>query len=133
MIIENVYNFNTISAVLLAGTYKNMKLVADMGFKQAVKYSGVYSDVITIRQQLVLETNIVLLPAETVRYYLFEDTIGNEVLLASDWITASSIVAVSSVTGVFKVSNITTTDISTINNMISALGYKSLDTTIINT
>jgi len=133
MVIENVYNFNTISTVLLAGTYKNMKLVADMGFKQAVRYSGVYSDVITIRQQLVLETNIVLLPAETVRYFLFEDNIGNEVLLASDWITSSSIVVVTSVTGVFKVSNITTADISTINNMISALGYKSLDTTIINT
>lgn len=133
MVIGNSYNFTTISSVILNGVYKNLKLVGDIGFKQAVKYSGVYNDVVTIRQRLVLETGVTLLPSDVVRYFLFEDTNGDEILIAEDWIITNTITTVSSVSGVFTVSNITSADITIINNMISALGYNSLDTKIINT
>ena len=128
--IENVYNFTTISNVILSGLYKNLKVVANLGFKQAVKYSGVYNDVVTIRQQLVLETGINLLPSEQVRYYLFEDEYGKEILLAEDWIVKSSIELVTSVTATFTISNINTSDVTLINNMLSAMGYNQVEVNV---
>lgn len=130
IIIDNTYNFTTKSFTILKGEYKNLKAVANLGYKQVVKYSGVFNDVATIRQQLMLELGSELLPVEVVRYFLFEDSYGNEVLLAEDWIDSDTIVVVDSVSGIFTVPNITTTDIVLISDMIKAIGYNNVTSVV---
>lgn len=120
---DNVYNFNTISMTILKPTYKNLKVTSNMGYKQAVRYSGIYSDVVTARQQLEAETGLDLVPALDARYILFEDEYGNEILLAEDWIVTNTVVLVTSVALSLKVFNIASSDVAIITNTLRALGY----------
>ena len=128
---DNVYNFNTISLTVLKPTYKNLKAVSNMGYKQAIRYSGIYNDVVTTRQQLEAETGVSLVEAVDARYVLFEDEYGNEVMLAEDWIEADSIVLVTSIALELQILNISSSDVSIITNTLRALGYDHMEIKII--
>lgn len=129
--IDNTYNFNTISKSVLKPNYEGLKVTSYMGFKQAIKYTGVFNDVVTANRQLQTETGLPLLDPTQVKYILFEDIYGNEVLLAEDWIDVESIVLVEGISMNIRINNITSDDAAIIKNMLVAMNYKDIVTDII--
>jgi len=124
---DNTYTFNSKSSTILNNEYKNMKVVSIMSYKQATRFTGnAFSDVSTIRQQLILELGSELLDVKEVNYILFEDENGIEILLAYDWIIETTIVLVTSITGKIILPNITSSDLVTITDMIKAIGYTNI-------
>ena len=125
--IFNTYNFDTISNAILKPSYSNVKVVGIGGLRQALKYSGVFNDVVTIRSQLEVETGTTLIPAKDAKYIFFEDTYGNEFVLAEDWIKASTVEAVNAMDLSLKIHNITSDDVSIIVNTLKAMGYSNVE------
>lgn len=124
---DKTYNFSSKSNTILNGEYKNMKVVSLMSYKQASRFCGnAFSDVSTIRQQLMAELGVSLLNVTEVNYVLFEDSNGEEVLLGKDWILEDTISLVSAITGNIIVPNITSDDLITITDMIKAIGYTNI-------
>jgi len=121
------YNFNTKSTTVLKPEYKQMKVVGFGGLRQAVKYSGVFNDVVTLRSQLMTEQGISLIPANDAKYIFFEDQYGNEIVLAEDWIILDSVISINSIDLDFRVSNVTSEDTAIIFNTLKAMGYKDVE------
>ena len=122
----NTYNFRTISNTVLSPEYKNMTVQGIMGLKQAVKYTGVFTDVVTIREKLVSETQLPLVPAEKAKYILFENDSKESVILAEDWIKLDTVLLVTSVKLNLTVNNITSDDVNIIVDTLRAMGYDDL-------
>ena len=123
------YNFNTVSPTVLSASYKNMKVIAILTFRIAIKYA----DVVTINEQIEKVEGISLLDPKDVRYILFENEYGEEVVLAEDWIDPNSVVKVDSITATIRIENITTEDLLVIENALRALGYNKIDITTTST
>ena len=122
-----VYNFNTISSTILKPEYRGLKVVGFGGLRQAVKYSGVFNDVITIRSQLTVETGLFLVPAKEAKYIFFEDQYENELVIAEDWIKTDTVVNVDDVDISIKIPNVTTDDTAVILNTLRAMGYANIE------
>ena len=122
----NTYNFRTISNTVLSPEYKNMTVQGIMGLKQAVKYTGVFTDVVTIREKLVSETQLPLIPAEKAKYILFENDNNESIILAEDWIKLDTVLLVTSVKLNLTVNNITSDDVNIIVDTLRAMGYNDL-------
>ena len=129
--LDNVYNFSTISKTVLKSQYRNLRAVSYLGFRQAVKYSGIFNDVVTAREQIAVETKLDLVEATKAKYVLFEDEYGNELLFAEDWIKTDSIQLVSSIKLKLIISDITTDDQAIILNILRARGYKNIHSEIV--
>ena len=123
----NTYNFLTISKIVLPPEYRNMTVTGIMGLNQAVKLAGVNTDVLTLREQLIRETGLPLLPASKAKYILFEDPNGKNVLLAEDWIKLDTVKLVTAITATVTIKNITNDDVNIIINTLRSMGYKDLD------
>ena len=123
----NTYNFDTISKTILKPEYKDLKVVGFAGFRQAIKYSGVMNDVVTIREQLIIETGINLVDPLSAKYIIFEDTYGNELVLAEDWINLDTVSLVDSISLNIKINNITSDDTTIILNTLRAMGYENIE------
>jgi len=130
MDVDRIYNFRTISNTILNGEYRNLRVTANLGFKQAVRYSGPLHDVVSVRQRLILATGKNLMEADKVRYLLLEDDYENEILLAEDWIIKDTVELVKSLTVDFTITGLTSSDITVINNMLNALGHKPTNVNI---
>jgi len=126
----NTYNFRTISNTVLAPEYRNMTVQGIMGFKQAVKYSGAFTDVVTIREKLVTETQLPLVPADKAKYILFENEYGENIILAEDWIKLDTVILVTSIELNLTIKNITTDDVNIIVDTLRAMGYDKIDVNI---
>jgi len=127
----NTYNFRTISNTVLAPEYRNMTVQGIMGFNQAVKYSGAFTDVATIREKLITETGLSLVPADKAKYVLFENEYGETIILAEDWIILDSVVLVTSIDLELNIKNITTDDVNVIVDTLRAMGYKNVDINVL--
>jgi hypothetical protein len=123
------YNFNTVSTNILKPEYKNVKVVGFGGLRQAIKYSGVFNDVITLRSQIETENGINLIPAKDAKYIFFEDTYGNEFVLAEDWVILDSVVSVDAIDLPLIVHNISSEDVAIIVNTLKAMGYTDIELT----
>ena len=128
--LKKTYNFNTISTSVLDFSYKNLTVISYLGFDQAIKYSGIFNDVVTIREQLVVETSKPLLPAKDAIYVLFKDMYDNEILLAEDWIDSNSIQLVQDIVYNLTIKDITTSDTAIILDTLRALGYNNIEASI---
>jgi len=117
------YNFETISNTVLKPKYEKLKVVGFGGFRQAVKYSGVFNDVATVRAQLMVETGVTLIDANKAKYIMFEDQYGNELVLAEDWVKPDTILMIDSIDLNLNIPNVTTDDITLILNTLRAMGY----------
>jgi len=129
--LKKTYNFNTISRSVLEYSYKNLTVISYLGFDQAIKYSGIYNDVVTIREQLTVETTLPLLPSKDAIYVLFKDSYGNEILLSEDWIVTESVELVTSIILKLDIKNVTTSDTAIILDTLRALGYNDIDSSIV--
>jgi len=125
----NTYNFNTVSSAILKPAYKNVKVVGFGGLRQAIKYSGVFNDVVTLRSQIETENGINLIPAKDAKYIFFEDTYGNEFVLAEDWVILDTVISIDSIELPLVVRNITSEDVAIIVNTLKAMGYKDIELT----
>jgi len=125
----STYNFNTVSETILKPEYKNVKVVGFGGLRQAIKYSGVFNDVITLRSQIETENGIKLVPAKDAKYIFFEDTYGNEFVLAEDWVILDSVLSISAIDLPLIVKNITSDDVAIITNTLKAMGYTDIELT----
>ena len=121
------YNFNTISTAILKPEYKNMRVVGFGGLRQAIKYSGVFNDVVTLRSQIMSETGTTLIDAKDAKYIIFEDQYENEIVLAEDWIIMDTVVAINSLDLSLKINNVTSEDTAIIVNTLKAMGYKDVE------
>ena len=122
-----VYNFSTISTNVLQPYYKNLTAASYLGFKQAIKYSGIFNDVITVNEQLKAETGLSLVNPLKSKYVLFENENGEEILLAEDWIKTNTITAVTSLELNLKIKSITNDDVAIILNTLRAMGYNNIE------
>lgn len=123
----NSYNFLTISHSILAPEYRNMCVEGIMGLNQAIKLSGVNTDVLTIREQLIRETGESLLPANKAKYILFKDQNDSYILLAEDWIKLETVKLVTSIKLNLTIDNLTNDDVNIIINTLRVMGYKNID------
>jgi len=124
------YNFLTISNSILSPEYRNMTVEGIMSLNQAVRLAGVNTDVLTIREQLIKETGLSLLPANKAKYILFLNQNDENVLLAEDWIKLDSVKLVTALKAIFTIDNITNDDVNIINNTIRSMGYKNITLTV---
>jgi len=129
--LKKTYNFNTVSMSVLDFSYKNLTVLSYLGFDQAIKYSGVYNDVVTIREQLIVETSKSFIESKDAIYVLFKSSDGTEVLLAEDWVDADSIELVQDISLALTIKDITTSDTAIIMDTLRALGYNDIDSHII--
>jgi len=121
------YNFNTISTSILKPEYRDLKVVGFGGMRQAIKYSGVFNDVVTVREQLIFETGVNLIPAADAKYIMFEDKYGNELVLAEDWVVLDTVVSVTSIDLDIRIKNINSDDTAIIVNTLKAMGYSDVE------
>lgn len=122
----NSYNFLTISNTILAPEYRNMTVEGIMGLNQALRVSGVNTDILTIREQLIRETGKSLLPANKAKYILFLDPNDTYVLLAEDWIKLDTVKLVTALRLTLTIDNITNDDVNIINNTLRNMGYNDI-------
>jgi len=118
--IGKTYNIYTKSSVTLQPVYKDMKAVANFNFDTAIKFT----DVVTIWNKLTQE-GLTLLPYRNVLYTMFQNPYGETVILGNDWIESYN--EVTSINAVIKVNNITTEDLTVIQNALVALGYNNIE------
>jgi len=124
--INKVYNFDTVSPVVLGLSYKNMKVIgANINYRVAVNYTDIY----TTREKIIQETKLTLLDPKDVSYVMLENEYNEILVLSLDWVVPSSIVVVTSINANIKLTNISNSDLTIINNAILALGYKTKITT----
>jgi len=120
------YNFMTIAPVTLGQSYTNVKAIANVNFNVAIKFR----DVVSVNYAVVQESSKQLLDPKQAIYTMFETQDGETVVLSNEWIDPNSVVAIDSVNLVININNITTDDISKINNILTAMGYKPKITAI---
>lgn len=130
---DTIYNFNTISTKILEPTYRNLKVVSHLKYKQALLYSRGFKDVITIRQQLITETGKSLIESRDVNYTLFENQLGDEILMANDWVDPDSVIEIDSsiVDAVITITNTDTTTITTIMNTLNSITDSKIELSIV--
>lgn len=88
------YNFTTLAPAILGASYKNMKVVSLISQSEAVKYSDVVTKHETLKQ------TIAGLPASTVNmtFILFEDSNGDKVVFADEYIDQLTITEITTIT-----------------------------------
>lgn len=118
--IGNKYNFTTISTTVLSQYYKNMEVVAIVQFEVAI----MFSDVVTIYDNINAELNKIVGDPKTATYVLFKNADGEKVVLSLDWIDPNSIELVEEIKLSLVISGISNLDIPVIKNVITSLGYK---------
>jgi hypothetical protein len=116
----------TIAPVTLGQSYTNVKAIANVNFNVAIKFR----DVVSVNYAVVQESSKQLLDPKQAIYTMFETQDGETVVLSNEWIDPNSVVAIDSVNLVININNITTDDISKINNILTAMGYKPKITVI---
>lgn len=123
MELGNKYNFRTISSTLLRGEYRGFELnVEKIKFKQLLRFNTDFGDLVTLRQQLILELDVPLLPIDKVAFFIFSDELGNEIALAEDWILTDTIALVTGVGAVYTFKGLSSSDLVLLNNTINTLG-----------
>jgi len=125
----STYNFNTVSNTILKPEYRNAKVVGFGGLRQAIKYSGVFNDVVTLRSQIETENGLNLIPAKDAKYIFFEDMYGNEFVLAEDWVILDTVISISNIDLPLLIKNITSDDVAIIVNTLKAMGYVNVELT----
>ena len=123
---KEIYDFNTKAPIILGSTYTNMKVVIpSMPYEEALKKR----DIITLHENLT--TVLDGLPANMEEYVfvLFENSTGEQVLLAEQWIDPDSVALKNLTKMTITVNNIALTDVSVIQNAITELGYIDLEIT----
>jgi len=118
--IGNKYNFATISTTVLSQYYKNMEVVAIVQFEVAI----MFSDVVTIYDNINTELNRIVGDPKTATYVLFKNSDGEKIVLSLDWIDPNSIELVEEIKLSLVISGISNLDIPVIKNVITSLGYK---------
>jgi hypothetical protein len=88
--INLIYNFSTLATAILGAAYTDMKVIGILGFEEALKYG----DVVTKHE--VLKPVITGLPgnANMLTFILFQDSSGNKLVLAQEYIDAATVVVV---------------------------------------
>lgn len=123
MLINKSYNFTTLAPVILGANYTNMKVIAILNSKEAIKYR----DIKTLHD-LVSKT-ITSLPKSTVdlTYYLFENENNEKLVFALEYIEPTSIVQVQTVNIRIDVKNTTTEDLALLRKYLVEVGYNNFD------
>lgn len=117
--LKKTYNFNTLAGVMLGNSYTAVKVKGIMDSGQAVQYR----DILTLHTNI---RNIVPNMPKSVTdltYVLFENTDGENVLLAYEYIDTSSIVEVKTIDLDVKIYDVTTEDVAIVRKALSELGY----------
>lgn len=120
--LKKYYNFNTLAGVMLGQSYSSVKVISIMDSKRAVEYR----DIMTMHANV--RTLITNLPSsvEDLTYVLFENTDGEKLLLALEYIDLASVVEVANINAVIKVYDINTEDLSILRKAISELGFANV-------
>lgn len=121
--LNKTYKFTTLVPAILGETYTNMKVKAILTASEAVKYR----DIITLHNQL--KTKITALPTSVDDYsgfILFENSSGEVVLLADEYIDTYSVVEIKSITINLTVFDCDSTDINIIRTAMLELGYTKM-------
>ena len=118
--IGNKYNFTTISTTVLSQFYKNMEVVAIVQFEVAI----MFSDVITVYDNINAELNKIAGDPKTATYILFKNSDGEKIVLSLDWVDPDSLELVEEIKLSLTISGISNLDIPVIKNVITSLGYK---------
>jgi len=123
--INKVYNFSTLAPAVLGSDFKDMKVIAILTAKEAVKYR----DIQTLHN--TLKPIITALPTSVndCSYVLFENIDNEKVLLALEYIDMFSIQEVVSTNIRVEIYNTNTDDVSIIRNRFIELGYANVKVT----
>lgn len=118
--LNKTYNFTTLAPAILGETFKNMKVKAILTADEAIKYR----DIMTLHNQL--KTKITALPISVSDYsgfILFENSSGEAVLLADEYIDTYSVTEVKNITIQIVIPDADTTDVNVLRTRLLELGY----------
>jgi len=123
--IGNKYNFNTLIPALLNSSYKNMKVVGIMTASEAIR-AATYYDIESLHTSA--KQVIPSLPDYTssLTYILFENTDGDKIPIANEYIDQTSIVLVETVDISITVYNRTTADIAVLRQLLRENGFTNI-------
>lgn len=124
--LKKSYNFTTLAPTLLGNQYDNMKVKAILTSANAL----IYKDIATLHRQV--KSSISGLPDSItdLTYILFENTDGEEMVLALEYINTDSITEVNSLNIRIELTNCTVDDIGVLKTRLSELGYAGYKITV---
>jgi len=123
--INKVYNFTTLAAARLGSVYSEMRVKSIMTAGEAMKDRDIH----TLHANLL--PVISNLPVDTgdCTFLLLENTDGETVVLALEYIDPVSVILVSSVNIRIELTDASSEDISLLNMRLKELGYTNFDIT----
>jgi len=100
--VGNSYNFTTLAPTILGASYSNMKVIGIVTMSEAVRYS----DVVTKHESV--KTIIPGLPntPNTLLFVVFEDSAGDKLVIAQDYVDLTTIVLVTTINLTIQVFNV---------------------------
>ena len=121
---KKTYKFYTLAPEILGSKYDNMTVKGIMDYTDALKIS----DVVTTHDKLSSLTDV---DVTDLTFIKFENLEGEIVTFAEQWINANSVELVESIDISAKIYNVSTEDLTIINNSLKELGYTNVVITTI--
>ena len=123
--ISHYYTLETKAPSFLGARHENMKLVDILSFPSAIKRK---EDLATINQKIIDNVpGAVNLDASDLEYLVFISPIGQESIIAKQWIDLSTIVDITELGGgkavTYKMYMTNLDDVEIINNALKELGF----------
>lgn len=122
---NGTYNFSTLAPTILGNSFTNQKVIGILTAKQAYKIKDVY----TLHNSLVGVIPNLPASADDCTFILFEDSLGNEIVMANEYIDQNSISSISTVNIRIDILNAVTSDIPIIRTRLLELGYTNAQIT----
>lgn len=113
------YDFKTYAPAILGGSYHGMLVESTMDYTNATHYRDVTN---THKEILPYLPTTTPKDPKLLTYVLFSDTDGNRLLLAQEWIDASSIKEVAGITAMMTLENVSMQDIEHLKKVVISLG-----------
>ncbi|MCI4437749.1 MAG: hypothetical protein JHC33_13165 [Ignisphaera sp.] len=125
MNINNTYSFFTLSPTILGTQYTNMAVKAILNADEAIKYR----DIVTLHEKMKVAVSGLPNSVKDCTFYLLENTSGDRIVLANEYIDQSTVTLVTSVTINISVFNSLTTDVAILRARLQELGYTNFSIT----
>lgn len=125
MNINTTYSFFTLSPTILGTQYTNMTVKAILTSDEAIKYR----DIVTLHEKMKVVVSGLPNNVKDCTFYLLENTSGDRIVLANEYIDQSTITLVTSVTINISVFNSLTTDVAILRARLQELGYTDFSIT----
>lgn len=125
--IGKLYSFEVYASAVLGKDFKNLELVMQTNYRIARQRRDVQATHKTIYGELPAGTPA---QAEQLNYLVFQNSLGDEIVLAEAWIDPASVVSSATKTMSIIIPNSTIRDVARVREVLSQEGMKNMEITL---